>query len=427
VEIMGLKSLSNFKVPYSESGVNGETPISPNTWALPIIPRASPLLGSDTLGLKKVNAMTVHQSTTPFGRRPLSLAMVAARAVSEAGPKDALAEKWKVLDNLREAKAALGISDRALSVLNALLTFHQDTTLQLGSDLIVFPSNRALILRANGMSPSTLRRHLAALVLAGLVIRRDSPNGKRYARKGEGGSIEQAFGFDLSPLVARAAEFESLAEAARAERRARYLLREEITVLRRDIGKTIAVALDEDLAGPWDDLLARFDALNETPPRSAETPVLEAIAVDLRALWADVDNALRSQLKSENMNSNESQNGRHYQSSKPDPLLDSEQGLRERLEASHQGLFVEPSPAGLPGHRDVHDGRAGDLHLARARHRGGCGERRAWHQPLRLGRRLCRHGRGRRRHCGCCNATTIRDDRSRRWLPAKPHRASARG
>jgi replication initiation protein RepC len=175
---------------------------------------------------------------------------------------------------------------------------------------------------------------LAALVLAGLVIRRDSPNGKRYARKGEGGSIERAFGFDLSPLVARAAEFESLAEAARAERRARYLLREEITVLRRDIGKTIAVALDEDLAGPWDDLLARFDALNETPPRSAETPVLEAIAVDLRALWADVDNALKSQLKPKNMNANESQNGRHYQTSKPNPLLDSEQGLRERLEES---------------------------------------------------------------------------------------------
>jgi len=276
--------------------------------------------------------MTVHQSTTPFGRRPLSLAMVAARAVSEAGPKDAIAEKWKVLDNLREAKAALGISDRALSVLNALLTFHQDTTLQLGSDLIVFPSNRALTLRANGMSPSTLRRHLAALVQAGLVIRRDSPNGKRYARKGEGGSIEQAFGFDLSPLVARAAEFEHLAAQARAERKTRYLLREEITVLRRDIGKTIAVALEEDLAGPWNDLLARFDALNETPPRNAEPPALEAIAVDLRALWADVDNTLKSQLKPENMTANESQNGQHYQNSKPNPFLDSEQGLRGRLE-----------------------------------------------------------------------------------------------
>ncbi|PVE23448.1 replication initiation protein RepC [Microvirga sp. KLBC 81] len=276
--------------------------------------------------------MTVHQSTTPFGRRSLSLAMLAARAASEAGPKDTMAEKWKVFDNLREAKTALGISDRALSVLNALLTFHQDTTLQLGSDLIVFPSNKALTFRANGMSPATLRRHLAALVQAGLVIRRDSPNGKRYARKGEGGSIEQAFGFDLSPLVARAAEFESLAEEARAERKARYLLREEITLLRRDISKTIAVAQEEDLAGPWNDLLARFDALNETPPRSAETAVLEAIAADLRALWADVDNALKSQLKIDDMSATESHSERHYQSSKPNPLLDSEQGLQGRLE-----------------------------------------------------------------------------------------------
>jgi len=276
--------------------------------------------------------MRTYQSTTPFGRRPLSLAMVAARAVSEAGPKDAIAEKWKVFDNLREAKTALGISDRALSVLNALLTFHQDTTLQLGSDLIVFPSNKALTFRANGMSPATLRRHLAALVQAGLVIRRDSPNGKRYARRGEGGSIEQAFGFDLSPLVARAAEFESLAEQARAERKARYLLREEITVLRRDISKTIAVAFEEGLAGPWDHLLARFDALNETPPRNAETLVLEAIAAGLRILWADVDKTLKTHFKAENMSANESHSERHYQNSKPNSLLDSEQSLQKRLE-----------------------------------------------------------------------------------------------
>lgn len=276
--------------------------------------------------------MRTHRSTTPFGQRPLSLAMVVTRAISEAGPEDALAEKWKVFDNLREAKTALGISDRALSVLNALLTFHQDTTLQLGSDLIVFPSNKALTFRANGMSPATLRRHLAALVQAGLVIRRDSPNGKRYARRGEGGSIEQAFGFDLSPLVARSAEFESLAEQARLERKARYLLREEITVLRRDIGKTIALAHEEGVAGPWDNLLARFDTLNEAPPRNAERSVLETIATDLRALWADVDNALKSQLKSENMNANESHSERHYQNSNPNPHLDSEQSPRRRLE-----------------------------------------------------------------------------------------------
>ena len=64
---------------------------------------------------------------------------------------------------------------------------------------MVFPSNDQLSLRAHGMAPATLRRHLAVLVHCGLLIRRDSPNGKRYARKGQGGTIESAFGFDLMP------------------------------------------------------------------------------------------------------------------------------------------------------------------------------------------------------------------------------------
>ena len=90
-----------------------------------------------------------------------------------------------------------------------------------GSDgIVVFPSNRAAAVRAHGMAPATLRRHLAFLVDAGLIIRRDSPNGKRYARRGQGGEIEIAFGFDLSPLVARAEEIENLAEEVRAEERA---------------------------------------------------------------------------------------------------------------------------------------------------------------------------------------------------------------
>ena len=96
-------------------------------------------------------------------------------------------------------RPAIGVSERALAVLDALLSFHPETALS-GEGLIVFPSNQQLALRAHGMPPATLRRHLAALVDCGLIIRRDSPNGKRFARKGQGGAIEMAFGFDLSPL-----------------------------------------------------------------------------------------------------------------------------------------------------------------------------------------------------------------------------------
>ena len=160
--------------------------------------------------------MEPHVSTTPFGRRRVSLAHVASQLTAKQRPPDATAHKWVVFRAICEAKERLGLADRALAVLNALLTFHPETALS-GDNLIVFPSNEQLELRAHGMPPSTLRRCLATLVDAGVIIRRDSPNGKRYARRGRGGAIAQAFGFDLSPLAARAAEFEALAEEVRAE------------------------------------------------------------------------------------------------------------------------------------------------------------------------------------------------------------------
>ena len=188
--------------------------------------------------------MQPHSSTTPFGRRSLTLAHVASQANAKARPPEKAVHKWQVFRAICTAKARIGVSERALAVLDALLSFHPETTLS-GDGLIVFPSNQQLALRAHGMAPATLRRHLAALVDCGLVIRRDSPNGKRFARKGQGGAIETAFGFDLGPLVARADEFEAWAEEVRAEERALRLVRERVTLCRRDIAKMIATGVEE--------------------------------------------------------------------------------------------------------------------------------------------------------------------------------------
>ena len=126
----------------------------------------------------------------------------------------------------------------------------------------MFPSNKELSIRAHGMAPATLRRHLACLVDAGLIIRRDFPNGKRFARRGQGGAIEDAFGFDLTPLVARAEEIENLAEEVRAENRAIALLREKITLTRRDIAKMIATGIEEGVSGDWEGFHLRYAALS---------------------------------------------------------------------------------------------------------------------------------------------------------------------
>ena len=137
--------------------------------------------------------MQSHQPTTPFGRRTLTLAHVATQAAASARPPDKVVHKWKVFKAVCVARPRIGVSERALAVLNALISFYPDTTLTGEDDLIVFPSNELLCLRTHGMPASTLRRQLAALVDAGLIVRRDSPNGKRYARKGRGGEIKARF------------------------------------------------------------------------------------------------------------------------------------------------------------------------------------------------------------------------------------------
>lgn len=189
--------------------------------------------------------MNTHTPTTPFGRRSLRLAHVATQVVASSRPPEKVVHKWKIFHAICTARPRLGVSERSLSVLNALLTFHPETALTGEGDLVVFPSNHQLSLRAHGMPASTLRRHLAVLVDAGLLIRRDSPNGKRYARKGQGGEIELAFGFDLSPLVVCSEKFEKMAAEIEAEARALKLARERVTLCRRDIAKMIATGIEE--------------------------------------------------------------------------------------------------------------------------------------------------------------------------------------
>ena len=84
--------------------------------------------------------MQSHQPTTPFGRRSLTLAHVATQAAASARPPDKVVHKWKVFKAVCVARPRLGVSERALAVLNALISFYPDTTLTGEDDLIVFPS-----------------------------------------------------------------------------------------------------------------------------------------------------------------------------------------------------------------------------------------------------------------------------------------------
>lgn len=299
--------------------------------------------------------MQAHLSTTPFGRRPLSYAMLAGQKAARDCPTQARVDKWKVFRAICEAKCALGATDRALAVLSALLTFHPTNELCGDGRLIVFPSNRQLSLRAHGMAPATLRRHLAVLVECGLVVRRDSPNGKRFARKGQEGAIEQAFGFDLTPIVARADEFEQIADEVRAERKALQRVRERLTLLRRDIAKIIAFGLEEGIAGDWMGLNARFRALVAQIPRTATRAEIEPVALAMAVLAEEARKILETQPLLTKSSANESQSEHHKHDSNPnyplelEPCSEKEQGANAEPESQpmEQARRTEP-PTGYP-------------------------------------------------------------------------------
>ena len=324
------------------------------------------------------------QPTTPFGRRPLSLAMVASQAATEnfagrPGASETVVHKWRLFRALTEAKDPLGVTDRALSVLHALLSFHQETALtlpasdrapsetdSLGAGIVVFPSNKELSIRAHGMAPATLRRHLACLVDAGLIIRRDSPNGKRFARRGQGGQIEDAFGFDLTPLVARASEIENLAEEVRAENRAMALLREKVTLTRRDIIKMIATGMEEGVSGDWEGFHLRYATLSSRYARNISRADLEALASELAALAAEIRKLLETHVKGQNTSANESQSERHIQNQKTN-ISDLEPSLREGraepsgLDDGWAGAPSAPEPDVLGNRSSERDPKAAPL------------------------------------------------------------------
>ncbi|NRQ15271.1 plasmid replication protein RepC [Ensifer sesbaniae] len=271
--------------------------------------------------------------TTPFGRRSVTLGMLASQFMSRDVVPNTSADKWKLFRALCEAKPRLGISERALSVMNALLSFYPETTLSEENGLIVFPSNTLLSLRAHGMAEATLRRHVAALVDAGLLARRDSPNGKRYARKDGDGAIDEAFGFSLAPLLARAGEIEQIAAEMEAERLHLRKLRERLTICRRDVGKLIEVALDEGVSGDWEAIHSHYRRLVTSIPRVATAVTITPILEEMEMLREEISNLLELRVKTQNMSGNPDQTERHKQNSNTNSQYEFEPSSRTELGA----------------------------------------------------------------------------------------------
>lgn len=283
--------------------------------------------------------METGNITTPFGRRPMTLALVRRQITTEQSSTDKPVDKWRVFRDVGDARSMLGLHDRSLAVLNALLSFYPGTELGEEKNLVVFPSNAQLSTRANGIAGTTLRKCLAALVEAGIIIRKDSPNGKRYARKGAGGDIQDAYGFSLAPLLARASEFASLAQDVAAEKRRFRMVKDRLSIARRDVRKLIRAGIEEGVPGDWGTAEQSFIEIVGRFSRRPTLADLTASLDEMTLLHEEVIRMLENNEKDAKCDGNAIVYGCHIQNSNTESCNELEPSFEKK-----QGDRTETNP-----------------------------------------------------------------------------------
>jgi len=258
--------------------------------------------------------------TSALRGRVQSCAQNSAPANSQAGNS---INRWDVYKQLCIAKAEFGLNDRCLAVLSSLLSFLPEDAMSAKAGLVVFPSNRQLSLRAHGMPESTLRRHLACLIEAGIIARKDSPTRKRYAHKDDEGGVALAFGFSFMPLLERVADIARASERLLTEQRALKRLRDEVSVIRRTIAADFSALSGPEMPASCADLFMQFRAIVNDIPRRASLQDLAAIRTRLQLLQSDLTNYLENKDIASKMSASDAQNERQHIESLPESLLES--------------------------------------------------------------------------------------------------------
>ena len=283
----------------------------------------------------------------------MTLALVRTQFQAADIRKGKVADKWKVYRDACEARALLGLRDRALAVLNALLSFYPETDLSEDANLVVFPSNAQLSARANGIAGTTLRENLAVLVGAGLINRNDSPNGKRYVRRGKDGEVETAYGFSLAPLLARAEELALMAQRVAKEARRFKVVKERTTIARRDVRKLITAAVEDGAPGDWATMETIYIGAVARLRTAKSIEALESILDELELLREGVLSVLESNIFSQKTAINDNEIRQHIQNSNTEsinefePSSEKEQGEKPMLKSDRLAEPLKSFPIGL--------------------------------------------------------------------------------
>src|SRR5512132_1207327 len=240
-----------------------------------------------------------HARIAP-GCRRLALAHVQVQAIAERfqGQPEGVS-KGQALAAFKQAAQPLGLSPRLRDAVDVLFAFSAPQDWQPGARPIVWPSNRKLETTL-GLGRRQVQNLLNALIRAKLITPVDSPTGRRWGHRDMTGKIVEAYGFDLSPIGLRHAEFVAVAQRAAAEERERAGLRRRLTIARKAIQQIAETALEHRLTDRnWHYWLAEALTLVLTIRDDLALEDLQAVVAELEQRRTDGEAALRAAFDSQ--------------------------------------------------------------------------------------------------------------------------------
>jgi len=284
----------------------------------------------------------------PSGFRRLTPGLLRADHAAEsfAGLPDGVTVPGQLLAAFKAAAPWLGLSPRLVHAVDWLFRFTQPQDWGRGGRPIVWPS-ASMQQDALGLSATRVKAINRALIEVGLITMKDSPNGKRYGRRDPRGTIVEAYGFDLSPIAARHAQFARLAEVAREERELMGRLRRRATIARKGIAQILETAAEHRLAGEeWvrlsNDSQGLVSALKGLGRPEAMASGVESLELHQKAARERLEELLQI-VDSDRLGA---ENGPHHITYKPtlNPEQDTVVAPEQRSEPAGQAASSTPAP-----------------------------------------------------------------------------------
>ncbi len=281
------------------------------------------------------------------GFRRLTVAMMATESqarefggVGDNGPRPG-----QILGAFKAAAPFLGYGARVVHAIDWFFRFTSSQDWQEGARPIVWPSAR-MQQEELGLSPTRTKALNRLLIELGLIAAKDSPNGKRYGRRDREGRIVEAYGFDLSPLAQRIAEFQKVAEEGRGVRVRMGQLRRRATIARKGIAQIFDAAAEYGLmdAG-WQSLADEAHVLSGALRRVERLDEMEIGVHALERRLAEAQKRMEVQLaelrKDVNQDPQGTDSGPHIYTYKPSLNLNPDTVMACEKSSSESGVVPE--------------------------------------------------------------------------------------